>query len=636
VTPPVPALFRSIAEFTYDWETWVDAEGVARWINPAVERITGYTVDEALARDQLSLACEEDRSVLARVLADARAGGSGNDVEFRVRCKDGSLRWVAISWQSLRDEGQRLGYRTSIRDIEQRKKIEAELHVMRRRAEAAAEARTRLLANVSHELRSPVHCIAGFTEVLLEGALSAEQRHYLELIARECGGMLRHVEDLLQLAAIEAGGARLSPRPFELVELVQGVVEAARANADARGLRLTVTRPAETWLLGDPLRIGQVLRNLVDNALKFTNEGEVRVRVEARAAERAGKVVTLEVEDTGVGIDPAHVQRLLAPFEQASEPTRRTQGVGLGLSIVQRLIASMRGSLSIEGKLGEGTTVRVSLPLSEAQPTSPRSAPAPRQKAHDGATALVVDDSAPARELLTVLLTRSGYRVSEAGSSKEALARYAESPCELVLLDHQLPDADGIETALSLRRMASGAKLRIYLLTANVFARAQVVESRAAIDGVLEKPVGRADLLTMIAGETKPQSTSKPTRKLESTTLAKPGASSIDQRVVSDLREVTTAGGDLFEKLLASTREAMRGELSALERAARAEDRAELASSAHRVAGHAAIIGARGVAERARGLERGARRRRNLVREAERMRDAWAEAERALLALRRA
>jgi two-component system, sensor histidine kinase len=609
VKPPVPALFRSIAEYTYDWETWVDAQGVARWINPAVERITGYCVEECLALPDypLALASSEDHALLARVLADARAGGSGNDVEFRVRCKDGSLRWVAISWQALRDEGEhQLGYRTSIRDIEQRKQIEAELHVMRRRAEAAAEARTQLLANVSHELRSPVHCIAGFTDVLLQSKLAPEQRRYLELIARECGGMLRHVEDLLQLAAIEAGGARLLPRPFELGELVRGVVDAARPIAEARGLGLKLQRPKrESWLLGDPLRIGQVLRNLLDNALKFTDQGEVRVRV---ASVRAR--VTLSVEDTGPGIDPAQVQRLLAPFERAGDPGRRPQGVGLGLSIVQRLISAMGGELKIESE-GGGTRVRVELPLAPStRPAATVAINAPRARKQHGASALVVDDSAPARELLSVLLTRAGYRVLEAGSSREALARYADSPCELVLLDYQMPDADGIETAHALRRLAAASALkpRIFLLTANVFARAQVAAS-AVVDGMLEKPVSRAALAALLEPE------------------------ALDARVIADLQEVPSATGTLFDKLLANTREAMKSELRVLLRTAKAERRAELARSAHRVAGHAAMIGARGVADGARALELRAPRGKKLRADAEHLRDAWSEAERALLLL---
>ncbi|HEY6877202.1 MAG TPA: ATP-binding protein, partial [Polyangiales bacterium] len=498
VSPP----FRAIAEYTYDWETWVDAEGVSRWVNHAVERITGYRVDECLALPDypLALAYEPDRALLSRVLSEARAGGSGNDVEFRVRHKDGGLRWVAISWQALRDEHQQpLGYRTSIRDIDHRKEIEAELHVMRRRAEAAVVARTQLLANVSHELRSPVHCIAGFTEVLLEGSLSSEQRRYLELIARECGGMLRHVEDLLQSAAIEAGGVRLSPRPFELGELGESVVEAARANASARGLALELQRPGPTWLLGDPLRIGQVLRNLIDNALKFTDQGGVRVSIATAEADGGSTEVTLNVEDSGSGIDPTQVERLLAPFEQAST-ARRAQGVGLGLSIVQRLVSAMHGTLDIEGRPGQGTRVSVCITLPQAQPqeqAAPALTPKPRKT---NATALVVDDSAPARELLSVLLSRAGYRVIEAASGREALARFAESPCDLVLLDYQMPDADGIETALALRRLDTKRKPRIYLLTANVFARAQVSESRAAIDGILEKPVSRATLLAALDG----------------------------------------------------------------------------------------------------------------------------------------
>ncbi|HEX5656159.1 MAG TPA: ATP-binding protein, partial [Polyangiales bacterium] len=391
----------------------------------------------------------------------------------------------------------------------------------------------------------------------------------------------------LQLAAIEAGGARLSPRAFELRGLVDDVIEAARAR-----IPLEVERPGETWLLGDPLRIGQVLRNLVDNALKFTSEGEVRVKVTALP----GEDVELIVSDTGSGIDPAQVERLLAPFERAS---RERQGVGLGLSIVQRLVASMRGTLQIDGQPGVGTTVRVRLPLAAAQPE------APTRKRHS--SALVVDDSAAARELLTVLLKRAGYRVYEAANSKQALARFAEAPCELVLLDYQMPDADGIETALALRRLAgSKAKLRIFLLTANVFARGQVAERGAAIDGILEKPISRATLLSLLEPELHP---------------------GLDARVIADLREV-----QLFDKLLASTRDAMKAELRVLARAAKAHERAELARSAHRIAGHAGMIGARAVAERARSLEDAAERARftTLDAAATQLRKDWSSALRAL------
>ncbi|MDB4976859.1 MAG: hypothetical protein JWN48_5200 [Myxococcaceae bacterium] len=596
--------FRLIAEYTYDWETWVDAAGVARWINPAVERITGYGVEECLRSGDypLSLAHEEDRAVLARVLDDARAGGSGNDVEFRVRRKGGEPRWVAISWQVARNDlGELIGYRTSIREIEQRKRVEAELHVMRKKAEAAAIARTELLANVSHELRSPVHCIAGFADLLLDSTLDRVQRRYLELIASECKGMLRQVEDLLQLAAIEAGGARLELRAFDLGELVLDVVEAARPIATARQLSLqTELSLAHAWLLGDPMRIGQVLRNLLDNALKFTDQGGVRVSAKGVAD---GDAVRLElaVQDTGSGIDPDEVERLLEPFQQASSATtRRHAGVGLGLSIVQRLVTALDGTLEIDSALGSGTSVRVAFSLRASAPTPRALEPArpiesPVQ--HRGESALVVDDSAPARELLRAMLERCGYRVVEAESSQAAIARFEEGDFELVLLDYQMPDADGTETAQALRRVLAsreGArKTAIYLLTANVFARERV-GGNAAIDGILEKPLSRAGLDALLS-------------ELGGAAQAiAPKASSalLDPRVIADLLELKTQAGEpMLPRLVAQTEEAQARDFLTLEQAIDDLDQLAIARTAHNIAGQAALVGAHDVARRARALE---------------------------------
>jgi PAS domain S-box-containing protein len=631
-----PTPFRLIAEYTYDWETWVDAQGVTRWINAALERITGYRVDTCLSWSDypLALAYDEDRAILARVLEDARAGGSGNDVEFRVRCLDGSPRWVAISWQGVRtDAGALLGYRTSIRDIEERKRVEAELHVMRRRAEAAAIARSELLANVSHELRSPVHCIAGFADLLLDSQLDASQRHYLELMAHECTGMVRQVEDLLQLAAIEAGGARLEQRPFDLGALVEGVVEAARPTATARqltlGSELSLPQP---WALGDPTRIGQVLRNLLDNALKFTEQGSVRVLASAVQSDDSMRV-ELTVEDTGSGIDPDDVQRLLEPFQQASSAsTRRHGGVGLGLSIVQRLVSAMHGTLRIESELGQGTRVRVVLPLLPGTPSvrpAEPGVPAP-QKDHRGERALVVDDSAPARELLRAMLERHGYGVVEAESSRTAIARFDEAEFDLVLLDYQMPDADGTETALALRRALatrkSEKKTAIYLLTANVFARERV-GGNAAIDGIFEKPLSRAGLaalLSELGGDTQVAATPRARSSL------------LDPLVIDDLAELTTQGGEpLLPRVVAQTQEAQARDLAALDEAVAELDQLSIARLAHNIAGQAAVVGAREVAKLARELAdeaaAGELSREDAGPAAHALRRAWAQAARALL-----
>ena len=605
-------MYRVIAEYTYDWESWVDARGRSRWINSALERITGYSVEECLAREDypLGLAFEEDVPVLAAVLADARRGGSGNDVEFRVRRKDGALRWVAVSWQAVHGEevgGEReyLGYRTSIRDIDERKRMEAELHVMRRRAEAATIARDELLANVSHELRSPVHNIAGFADLLADTSLDSTQQRFVMRIASEAAHMARQVADLLQFAALEAGGLSLVRVPFALDELVRDAVEAERARASARGLELTLqASPLACWVEGDPVRLGQVLRNLLDNALKFTERGSVDVSL--RGTPHGGELaIELSVGDSGAGMQQEEIERVLLPFQQGVSTRRAAQGgVGLGLAIVQRLVSAMRGVLELRSEPGRGTTVSVSLRLPiAARPEHTQQPVAAR--GHHGERALVVDDSAIARELLHALLARAGYVVVQAASGAEALARLAEQPIDVVFIDYQMPSLNGLETAEGLRRVHAArdrpGRLPIYLLTANVLAR-DLVQTRELVDGVLEKPLARGTLELLLAQlgavrEAKPaRDVSDPSR----------GAAPLDARVIDDLRALRGEHGPVLVRVLERSLPALEQTRAAMHAAFAASRFDQLARAAHEHAGQAAIVGARGLAELACALERGA------------------------------
>ncbi|MFT3928049.1 MAG: ATP-binding protein [Myxococcales bacterium] len=508
---PTPDLFRIIAEYTYDWETWVDAEGRPRWVNAAVERITGYAVDECLAMADypVSLVHEHDRALVSAIVRDAERRGSGNDIEFRIVRKDGVERWVAISWQSLTDStGNPAGYRTSVRDIDERKRMEQELRNLRKRAESAVIARSELLANVSHELRSPAHCISGFAELLEAGTLDEKQRRYVELIRGQCGAMQRQVDDLLHLAALEAGGLSLEREPVELVTALQTLVESAEPSARVKGLALRFDHEAQrVWVEADAARVLQIVRNLLDNAVKFTERGEVALSLRSTARERGVQQVQVEVSDTGIGMNLEEARRVLAPFQQADGSTRRRYGgVGLGLAIAHRLVTHMGGTLEVESELGRGTKIRVLLPLAgvdelrrEAATRPP--SPLPQHALHGG-RALIVDDSAPARELLRAMLELSGWQTECAAGGNEAQRLMASQAFDLVLLDYQMPDADGAETAVALRRLSQTRRLerpvRIYLLTANLFAHEQLSEL-AAIDGVLAKPLSRAALLTLLS-----------------------------------------------------------------------------------------------------------------------------------------
>lgn len=597
---PSSALFRLIAECTYDWESWVDAEGETRWINAAVERITGFAVSECTGRGDypLFLAHEQDRPLLSRVLVDAARGGSGNDVEFRVTRKDGQPRWVAISWQAVRAaDGRPLGYRTSVRDIHERKQLEAELHAIRRRAEALAQARSELLANVSHELRSPLHHIAGFAELLSQEVRGERPQRYARLISEQVRSMLRQVEDLLSLAALEAGGVELAREPVDLIALCEGLVEASAHEAAARGLSVALeVSLRERRYEGDAGRIGQVLRNLLDNALKFSDGGPVRVRVGEDSAGDQPRVV-FEVIDSGPGMDPEQVAALLLPFRQGDASSRRRHGgVGLGLAIVDRLVRAMGGELEIESSPGAGTTARVSLPL--ARTAVLETAPA-RSGAATGC-ALVVDDSPVARELLCELLRSVGFTAFEAGTSEQAHTLASTQRLDVVFLDYQMPGSDGAELALALRRALRARDparhVPIFILTANVFVREQLRAARSSVDAILTKPLSRAALASALGG----------VGSHVPAPADAPGEDEpvLDLQVVEDLRALRGRDApSLLHTLVPKTERDMSEALARAAQALADQDWETLRRIAHTSAGLAAFVGARRVRNAAASLE---------------------------------
>ncbi|HEX6239287.1 MAG TPA: ATP-binding protein [Polyangiales bacterium] len=592
-------LFRAIAEYTYDWETWVDTQGSARWVNAAVTRITGYTVEECLAMPHfpLPLAHPEDREILQRVLDDARAGGAGNDRQFRVCTKEGSERWVAISWQAVRsDQGAALGYRTSIRDIDERKRMEDELRRLRQRAEALAQARSELLANVSHELRTPAHVIGGYAELLLRERIDPKQQRYAAIILDQCRSMQRQVEDLLSLTALEAGGVELLREPVDLRSLTQGVIEAGQPRALERGLslraELALTEPV---VLADALRLTQILRNLIDNALKFTERGSITLRASQSSEEP--RQLCFEVIDTGPGMDPDQIKTLLLPFRQGDGGKRREAGVGLGLAIVQRMVNAMQGELQIDSQPGQGTHVYVRLPWQRAQVQAIR---VQSDRVLVPGLALVVDDSGPARELLCELLRSCSFAPREAADADAACALAAAQPFDVVFLDYQMPGCDGGETALRLRgqlRSASGERVPIYLLTANVAVHQQLGAAQAAIDGVLAKPLSRSSLVRVLDGLRAPSVPPPP--------LQEPDSSPLAELVVQDL--LTTRAHDhrsLLHRLLPRVDQAV----AKLQEQARAQlaqrDAQGLRRHAHSLAGESGLVGALAATRAAQALER--------------------------------
>lgn len=518
--------FFAIAEFTYDWESWISPEGHLRWVNPAVERITGYSVAEcmALADYPLPLVVPADRPAVEDILALARRGETGNHFEFRVQRKDGEVRWAAISWQPITVAGQDVGFRSSVRDIHERKQMEEQLQAAVQRAEEANHQKTQFLANVTHELRTPLQSILGYAQLLMAAKLPEPLHGYVDVLRQQSEHLEHLVSELLDFSALQAGMLPLRVERFEPTRVLEGVLRGLEPLAQSKQLSLSWQLDLPETMCGDPRRVAQVLTNLVGNAIEYTPAGEVRVVARRRLGVSAdavtagstpsdpgetmneGDAVCVHVDDTGPGL-PAGEQ-LFEPFVQGRHErrTERIGGVGLGLALSRQLCVRMGGSLSAGTSPLGGARLSVVLP--RVAPGTSRAVahfqdvPSPISLEPDFAERhalriLVVDDVDAAREFLAAALRALGYEPSTAASADEAFELVEREPFDTLLVDIQMPEVDGWTTARGLRARLGSAPYLV-ALTAQSTADDAKRLTEAGFDGYATKPISLAGLQSLL------------------------------------------------------------------------------------------------------------------------------------------
>jgi len=495
--------YRTVADFTYDWETWINPEG--RWIycSPGCRRITGHPPEAFLADPGLfhAIAHPEDRHLIADHLHGLTKSFERCELTLRILRPDGEMRWLEHLCQPVQDAaGNCLGRRASNRDITERKRTQEALAQAKELAEAASRAKSLFLANMSHELRTPLNAILGFTQILeRDPRLLEDQRRQVETIQRSGRHLLNLINDILEISRIEAGRTNVQVFPFDLEQTLSEVEESCRGQAVAKGLALTLERRGEPprYALGDAMRLRQVLFNLLGNAIKYTDAGSVTLHVEANTASHPG-AIRFEVEDTGPGITPEEQPRIFQAFYQTSEGAARGEGAGLGLTLCREFVRLMGGELTVASLPGQGSRFGFTIPLPAAEaPTkvAPRGRVVGLLPGQPPVRILVAEDQPDNRELICRMLEEAGLEVRTVADGRRAVEEFRSWHPHFIWMDMRMPVLDGYRATREIRSLPGGGEVRIVALTGSAFREAIL---SAGCDDMVTKPLEEALVFAMM------------------------------------------------------------------------------------------------------------------------------------------
>ncbi|MBS1270346.1 MAG: Sensory/regulatory protein RpfC [Gammaproteobacteria bacterium] len=609
------ATYRDLFENATDIVFTTDLSGHFLAGNKAVQRLLGYTVEEAKSLTWEKLVAPYDMGK-ARQMYKRHAGGERTiSFELDTVTASGEIKTFEIGSRPMFQSNELCGFHGIARDITLRKEMEKQLESARCEAETANESKSTFLANMSHEIRTPINGILGFLALFAKTDLTFRQKEYLGPVEESAKHLLKIINDILDLSKIEAGRLSIENEVFNYRDIVKSSVDLLRPLGENKGLVIDADfdRRIPRFVVGDGTRVGQIISNLVSNAIKFTDAGSVLVQNQVKETSASRLLLRVAVRDTGIGIAPEYRVKLFEPFHQLdARPDRRYSGTGLGLTISRTLVEAMGGEIKVYSDPGEYTEVGFELPFGFAPDNIETATREAADMSHRfngaGLSAVIVDDNEINRWYLGAVLDQCGLEVQQVSSGGSALEACKERRFDVVFMDIHMADMDGIETTRRLRTQIPWYRdVPVVAVSADVVGDSGTRFTDQGLDRFIAKPVKEDDLVDLLA-------TIFPNRaaRHESETLKHSHNTDVGKRcVLNRAQGLTLASRDekLWRRSVDVLRRQARDTVPRLRAAVEGRDHGELQALAHRLAGSAGYVAAEELAHHARILVQAAQRR---------------------------